>query len=528
MEIDIKFNFLQSNGKISSKRIDEKFLEKTHPDLYDDIIEYAIQIQIQDLPFNQKVYHRIFNLEKVICQTCQKEMPKFLDFKRGYSTNCSSKCSNNSLSVQNKKKKAYLEKYGVDNPSKSKEVINGIQKTFQEKYGANPLSLESVKDQIKKTNLEKYGDEFALGKNSLVRKEIGLQKQKEFQEKYQDLDIIEYSPEKWGDCKIRCNKCQNIYTIPKYNLQVRVFKEKINPCTICNPIGSSLETGIENFIENVLLKNGIEYRKKDRKFLENGKELDFIIDSKKIAIEVNGLYWHSTDYMDKNYHNEKTQICKEKGYKLLHVFEDEVMKTPEIVESRLKSILNLVTNKIYARKCKIREISAKEASEFLLKNHLQGNFISKIRFGLIYDGKLVSLMTFGGLRRSLGASSKEGYWEMVRFANQCNINVIGGASRLLNHFIKKCNPTKIETFCDRRWSDGEFYRKLGFKFVSNSTPNYWWFKTNTYERIHRFSFRKDALIKDGFDPAKTEVEIMLDRGFKRIYDCGSSKWEMNF
>ena len=527
-KIDPAFEFLQPNGKVAPKRIGEAFLQRARPDLYNEIMDYADKIGISHLPFNEKVYHRIFLFEKIICENCQKEIPNFLDFKRGYSRNCSSKCSNNSKPVQDNKKQASLERYGVDNPSKSQEVINGLRKTFEERYGGNPLTLNSIKEKIKKTNLERYGDESPMGSNSSLRKGISEQKEKEFIERYPELDIIEYESDKSGDCKIRCGKCQEVYTILKRSLQARVFKDKINPCTICNPIGSSLETGIEAFIEHILIKNEIPYKKKDRKFLENGKELDFLIPSKKIAIEADGIYWHCSDYRDKTYHNEKTERCMERGYRLLHVFEDEIVKTPEIVESRIKSILGIITKRIYARKCEIKEVSSQDASKFLKRNHLQGNASSRVRLGLFYNDELVSLMTFGQLRRSLGASHKEGHWEMVRFANELETNVIGGASKLLQHFIKKYFPIRIETFCDRRWSpDGMFYSKLGFEFIKDSGANYWWIMNNSYDRLHRFSFRKDVLVRQGFDPTKTEVEIMIERGFKRIYDCGSSKWVMN-
>jgi hypothetical protein len=32
----------------------------------------------------------------------------------------------------------------------------------------------------------------------------------------------------------------------------------------------------------------------------------------------------------------------------------------------------------------------------------------------------------------------------------------------------------------------------------------------------------------GEDKNKTESKIMEDKGFLKVYDCGSSKWEMTF
>jgi len=139
---------------------------------------------------------------------------------------------------------------------------------------------------------------------------------------------------------------------------------------------------------------------------------------------------------------------------------------------------------------------------------------------------MVSLMTFGKERRSLGSKHKEGSWELIRFCNKINHVVIGGASKLLKYFIKNSNPDKITSFCDRRWSPNtDFYSNLGFNFIHNTDPNYWYYKNNTYEKSHRYNYRKDVLVKKGHDPNKTELEIMDGLGYLRVYDCGSSKWE---
>ena len=111
----------------------------------------------------------------------------------------------------------------------------------------------------------------------------------------------------------------------------------------------------------------------------------------------------------------------------------------------------------------------------------------------------------------------------MRFCNKINYTVIGGASKLLSFFIKEFNPVKIISYADKRWSDGNLYKKLGFDLVSESKPSYFYVKG--LKRFNRFNFRKDVLIKNGGDPKLSENEIMLDMGYKRIYDCGSMKFE---
>lgn len=66
--------------------------------------------------------------------------------------------------------------------------------------------------------------------------------------------------------------------------------------------------------------------------------------------------------------------------------------------------------------------------------------------------------------------------------------------------------------------DGNLYLKLDFKFIRNSGINYFYVIGD--KKYNRFNFRKDVLVKQGFDKNKSEHEIMLDRHIYRIYDCG--------
>ena len=53
-----------------------------------------------------------------------------------------------------------------------------------------------------------------------------------------------------------------------------------------------------------------------------------------------------------------------------------------------------------------------------------------------------------------------------------NCNVIGGASKLLNYFIKTYKPLRIISYADRIWSEGNLYYQLGFKLVNETKPDY--------------------------------------------------------
>lgn len=291
-------------------------------------------------------------------------------------------------------------------------------------------------------------------------------------------------------------------------------------CPKCVETTSKPECLIYDFIKNIDT-NTIQ----SKRDLISPYEIDLYSPKHNIAIEYDGLYWHNEKNVDRNYHLLKTKMCEKQGIQLIHIFEDEWIHRQEIVKSRLKSVFNIIEERIYARKCTIRDVSFIDSKNFLEKNHIQGDCSSKYRYGLYYNDEIVSIMTFGSKRRNLGSKNEKDSYELLRFCNKLNTTVVGGASKLLKHFIKEHNPNEIISYCDRRWSIGRMYEKLGFTLDHISQPNY--FYVIGEKRENRFKYRKSELIKQGFDKDKTEHEIMLERGIYRIYDCGTKvyKWK---
>ena len=347
----------------------------------------------------------------------------------------------------------------------------------------------------------------------------------EFKTKMQLANVIphfvisEYLGVKKHKYKFECTICHNIF----YD---DIDNSRFPRCLKCNPYQkSNAENELFEYIKSVYTG---EIYQRDKKIL-NGKELDIYIPNKNIAIEFNWLLWHSELFgkKSKEYHLNKTLECEKLGIQLIHIFEDEWINKKEIIKAKLMYLLKLdIGKKIYARTCAIKEISSREKNNFLEKNHLQGADTSAIRLGLFFNGELVSVMTFGSLRRALGniLPLKDEY-ELIRFSSSKTIN--GAASKLLSHFIKNYKPTKIISYADRRWSIGNLYEKLGFKKISNGLSNYWYIDTKQH-RFYRFGFRKNILHKKLkiFNSNLTEWENMQINGYDRIWDCGSLKYEL--
>lgn len=292
-------------------------------------------------------------------------------------------------------------------------------------------------------------------------------------------------------------------------------------CPSCGSITevSNHEKEILEFIECL----GVTCESSNRNII-SPYEIDIFIPSKNIGIELNGNYWHSEIHKDRNYHLFKTELAnKINGTRIIHVFEDEWIHQSNIVKSRLKAILGKTPYKIYARKCEVKEIATSTKTKFLEKYHIQGPCASSINLGLFYKNKLVAVMTFGSRR----FDKKEGY-ELIRYCTISNFNVVGGAGKLLLHFERIYTPTAIISYADRRWSDGNLYRQLGFNEIRKTKPNYFYVHPSTgYVRESRIKYQKHKLsnILEKFDPEKTESQNMEDNGFHKIWDCGNYVFE---
>lgn len=298
-----------------------------------------------------------------------------------------------------------------------------------------------------------------------------------------------------------------------------------NICTNCFPINQFYSSKYEEDVENFLIKNSISFLKNDRKTL-SGMELDFLLTDYNLAIEINGEYWHSDLFKSKNYHLDKTNSCMEKGIQLIHLWESDFCNKREIIESLLLNKINL-SKKIYARKCVVKKLNFIETKNFLNENHLQGWCISKFSYGLFFENELMSLMTFGKLRKNLGNNNISlDKFELLRFCNKKNVTVTGGANKLLKYFENEVNPTEIISYANRDISNGKLYENLGFEFQKATDVGYWWFNTKRY---NRFSFRKSELIKT-YPNMKhmTEDEIMKSLGYVKVYNSGNLKYIKRF
>ncbi|MFW6243118.1 MAG: DUF7487 domain-containing protein [bacterium] len=406
-----------------------------------------------------------------------------------------------------------IKKYGTKHPIQNEDIKNKILSTKKEKY--NNKNYNNI-EKIKKTNLERYGFDNP-SKNEYIKNKINITKSDNLKKKYKNIIDVNYKKKK---LLMSCDNNMN----HNFEIDISCFQNRksINTiiCTICNNgVSSGLEIEFFNFIKENYCGNIIQSVRN----IIKPYELDIYLPDLKLAFEFNGLYWHNELNKPDNYHKIKSDMCDERGIQLIHIYEDDWLYKKDILKSMILNKIGLTKNKIFARKCEIKEISDnKLVRNFLNKNHIQGFIGSSIKIGLYYKGELISLMTFGKKRTPLNSKSSNNEYEMLRFCNKLNTNVVGGASKLFKYFIKTHKPNEIVSYADRSYSNGNLYKQLGFKLIHISKPNYNYIINNI--KKHRFGFRKDILIKQGFDSNKSEKEIMLERRIHRIYNSGNYKF----
>lgn len=486
-----------------------------------------------------------------LCKMCGKEVTRFIKSTNQWWTWCSNKCMGSdpeilkkkqetnvkkfgshpmqSAEYKEKQKKTILEKYGVDNPAKSLIIKEKMKATFIERYGVdNPSKHKDVIEKLKISAL----DRFAENKEEILFKRRNTNLKKFGVETNKHLHISADSRNKMKDLQWLLHQHQ---TLKKS----------------CDQIAAELgvsPTPILTFLSN----NGIEVLRHNRSQCEDNivdfiktiysgpvmvnsrnvippRELDIWLPDQNIAIEVNGVFWHSESKgKDRNYHLSKTKTCEDNGIHLLQIYDFDWETKTDIVKSKIRYLLGQ-TSRIFGKKCTVAEVSNKEAAEFLKNNHLQGTCPSKVRLGLYYNSSLYAIATFGKARYN-----KSIEWELLRFSNRVGFTVVGGISKLFQHFIKHYSPTSIISYADRRWSayTKNVYKSIGFTFAGSSPPNYKYFSKNDASNLlSRTQFQKHLLSAKlpVYNEILSEYENMINNGYDRIWDCGNLiyKWNLN-
>jgi hypothetical protein len=275
-------------------------------------------------------------------------------------------------------------------------------------------------------------------------------------------------------------------------------------------------------LERFLAYEGIEFQTNIRTII-GPYEIDIYIPEFSLAIEFNGLYWHSEIHKEVNYHLTKTEMCEELGIRLIHIFEDEWLYSSNKCKETLLHLLGKSEQGDYARNTIIKEIEWKQAKDFLNRYHLlnagqSGNY----RIGAFnVKDELIGVMVFG--QQNNEGSDKDSV-ELRRFVTNKKNNP-GLGSKMFKYAIVEQGYKEIIAFVDRRWFTGLVKTYIGFTLDGVTSPALWW--TDGSNRYHRRFITKKQLIDEGMDRNLTKVSMMLKLGYVRIWDCGKLKLKWN-
>lgn len=343
--------------------------------------------------------------------------------------------------------------------------------------------------------------------------------------------VDSYAGDKYWNCTCSCGRQRKV---PGFALRTRGIQQCGHTSRSIDLVGQHIEKlynidlEVYNELKSLIDEDSIKIH--DRTVLKAlNQELDFYIPEKKLAIEVDGSYWHSQKLKDPKYHQNKSLECLDAGVRLIHIFEYEWIQdeTREKIKQLLRNALESNIKTVYACKCYIKEIDTDIEKEFLNSYHLQGYASSSIKYGLYsqQDDELISIMTFGASR-----FNNQYQYELIRYCNKPQIRVIGGAEKLFKRFIKDHNPEQIISYCSMSKFNGGVYSRLGFdradRFITE--PNYVWVPynfSNDKTVLTRYQTQIKKLKDQGLEVyGHTEDEIMQNRGYFKIYDSGNMRF----
>ena len=301
-------------------------------------------------------------------------------------------------------------------------------------------------------------------------------------------------------------KCKKCNFICKKTLQAF---ERGSLCPKCFPVNKSVsEIEIFEYVKSLGFDDAVSG---DRNIIKP-KEIDITLKQSNFGIEYNGLYWHSevVDSTKKGDMLWKTKECKKNDLKLMHIFSDEWEYKKDICKSMIKNRLG-ICDKVWARKCIIKEIGKKDFDNFMNCNHISGTVNSSIKLGLFYNNEITSVIGFRKPRQKKWS----GYYEISRFATKLDTVVVGGLSKFISYYRRNFKES-LMTYADRRFGEGLGYEKVGFKYYGETGVDYWY--TDGRHRYGRFIIKAEA--------GKSEREKSLEMNLYKVWGCGSNIWTL--
>jgi len=271
----------------------------------------------------------------------------------------------------------------------------------------------------------------------------------------------------------------------------------------------------------------------DRSVLPGNFELDILFPDQTLAVEFNGIYWHSeATGTSPDYHATKSSAARAAGIQLIHVWEDDWRDRRVLVLRSLLTKLGVLeaaaaadpqlapfTRHVAPTGCTVAPVDRPTAAAFLTANHLQGatSTTGSTSLGLRdATGTLVAL---------LSASISGERATIERYATSCIIP--GGLARLEAALVAElpASVSRLVTYADDSLSDSGLYENSGWVNDGVIRPDYSYIVRDT--RVHKFNYRLKRFREDEaleYREGLSERELAALNGLNRIWDAGKTRW----
>jgi hypothetical protein len=437
--------------------------------------------------------------------------------------------------VRAKVRAKVLKKYGVPCVLQSTLVREKIKKTCDRKYGSPaPLGNSVIREKLKATNRQRYGTDYVGSSPQIQEKIVTTKRLRTFGERAEEIQAPDFWKAEYVDGKKSI--VQIASELGLTNSYVGKLLHKYAPTIEIRPGDwiSAQEVEILNFLKKVYegpiqqqvwLTNLKKQDPEVRRF-----SLDLYLPELNLAIEHNGLYWHSNlaPHIYPRYHLDKTEACEFLGIRLIHIWEDDWRDKRPLMEAKLKYLLGVSTaERLHARKLSVTVPTNRQKKAFYNAYHIKGNGAGSVTYALVQDSLIVAMITF-----KLVTKRDKSQWDLNRFAVHSSYQIPGAFTKLLAHFIRTNQWTSIITYADRDWATGKVYEQAGFKrdLKNPTTPPAFCgveLRKGMNKRISRRAYTHPRLkqkLAEAYDSKKSQLQLMAQAQIPVIYNCGNYKF----
>lgn len=230
-------------------------------------------------------------------------------------------------------------------------------------------------------------------------------------------------------------------------------------------------------------------------------------------------YWEENEPKSPDYHYNKLKLARDNWYRCIMLRDwDDRSKIPYLLDEEKETL--------YARKCEVKQITREECHNFFESYHLQGDTVknkNNIYIWLYYNDELVECMSFW-----LPRYNKNYEREILRLCTHKDYRVVWWADKIFKHFLKLTNANSVISYCDMSKFDWKVYEQLGFKLLKWNKPSKHWYNEKEIEsRKHitdNFLRQRwyDQIFSESYGKGTNNDELMKQRGYVEIYDCGQA------